>query len=263
MNEQPILYAERGSAAWITLNRPEALNAINPDLVSELDAALTRADANEALRCVVITGAGRAFCAGADLKAINGQLAGDAGDFTKGFVTELLAVLNRIERFRLPVIAALNGMALAGGLELVLVCDLVIAAESARIGDAHANYGLIPGGGGSVRLPRKIGPMRAKELMFTGAFVPAAALVDAGLVTRVVADDALNDAVAALVAELATKSPLGLARMKQLVNDGMEQPLATALRLEFTLIEAHAGSADMAEGLAAFEVKRKPKFIGR
>jgi len=174
MNQVPVLYDERGAAAWITLNRPQALNAIDADLLTALDEALSRADRNDALRCVVITGAGRAFSAGADLKAVKSQLSGDAGAFSKGFVSDFLALLERIERFRLPVIAALNGMALAGGLELVLVCDLVIAAESARIGDAHANYGLIPGGGGSVRLPRKIGPMRAKELMFTGAFVPAA-----------------------------------------------------------------------------------------
>jgi enoyl-CoA hydratase/carnithine racemase len=232
-------------------------------MVAATDAALDGAETSAAVRALVITGAGRAFSAGADLKAVRGQLAGDAASFTKGFVTDLLALLARLERSPLPVIAAVNGLALAGGIEIVLACDLVLAAESARLGDAHANYGLIPGGGGSVRLPRKIGPTRAKMLMFTGDFVPAAALVASGLVNQVVADDRLVPEVEALVDRLAGKSPLGLARMKQLVNDGLEQPLDTAIRLEFALMQAHALSADMAEGLAAFEAKRRPKFTGR
>lgn len=263
MSEEPILYDERGRAAWITLNRPAALNALTPALIEAHDAALTRAESNPALRAVVVTGSGRAFCAGADLKALRGQRSAHSTAATMRFVVGVLALLDRLERSPLPVIAAVNGLALAGGLELVLACDLVIAAESARLGDAHANYGLIPGGGGSVRLPRKIGPTRAKALMFTGAFVPAAELVAAGLVNKVVRDDELGAAVEELVESLAAKSPLGLARMKQLVNDGLEQPLSTALRLEFSLMAAHAGSADMAEGLAAFEAKRKPVFTGR
>ena len=263
MTDAAVLYEERGAAAWITLNRPEALNAINPALIDGLNAALDRAEAADGLRAIVIIGAGRAFSAGADLKAIKGELAGDASAFGKGFIAAILAALDRIENFPLPVIAAVNGLALAGGLEIVLACDLVVAAEGARLGDAHANYGLIPGAGGSVRLPRKIGPTRAKYLMFTGAFVPAAELLATGLVNEVVPDSELGDAVERLVAQLATKSPLGLQRMKQLVNDGMEQGLETAIRLETTLIQTHALSDDMAEGLAAFEAKREPKFTGR
>ena len=263
MAEQSILYDERERTAWITLNRADALNAINPAMVTALHSALDWAQAKGELRSVVLTGSGRAFSAGADLKSVRGQLAGDAGAFTQGFVSDLLALLDRFERFPLPIVAAVNGLALAGGLEMVLACDLVIAAESAKLGDAHANYGLIPGGGGSVRLPRKIGPTRAKMLMYTGAFWPAGELVDCGLVNRVVPDDELVSATEALVAQLATKSPLGLARMKQLVNDGLEQAQDTAIRLEFALLTAHAQSADMAEGLAAFEAKREPKFTGR
>ena len=263
MSEPPVLYEERNAAAWMTLNRPQALNALDPATIAALHDALDRAQANAALRALVLTGSGRAFSAGADLKSIRSQLSGEAGTTAQGFITDFLALAARFERYPLPIIAAVNGLALAGGLELVLACDLVIAAESAKLGDAHANYGLIPGGGGSVRLPRKVGPARAKLLMFTGAFWPAADLVDCGLVNRVVADAELVPATEALVAELAGKSPLGLARMKQLVNDGMEQPLDTAIRLETALFEAHARSADMAEGLAAFEAKRRPKFTGR
>jgi enoyl-CoA hydratase/carnithine racemase len=152
---------------------------------------------------------------------------------------------------------------LAGGIELVLCCDLVIAAESAKLGDAHANYGLIPGGGSSVRLPRKIGPNRAKYLMYTGEFLPAREFLAMGLVNEVVPDAELTSAVECVVEKLATKSPVGLARMKQLVDDGLNQPEETALRLELLAFDLHSTSEDMQEGLTAFEQKRTPQFKGR
>ncbi len=161
------------------------------------------------------------------------------------------------------MIAAVNGIAAAGGLETILACDLVIAAESARIGDAHANYGLIPGGAGSIRLPRKIGPTRAKALLFTGRFLAARELMAMGLVNQVVADEALATTVEELVAEIAAKSPLSIAAMKQLVRDGLEQSLDTAIKLEYTMLQAHMRSEDVAEGLDAFENKRRPEFKGR
>ena len=179
------------------------------------------------------------------------------------FLETVLAVMDRIENFPAPVIAALNGLTLAGGLELMLCCDLVIAARSAKIGDAHANYGLLPGGGGSVRLPRKIGPTRAKYLLFTGEFLPSETFVAAGLVNEVVDDDALQAAAERLVSKLAAKSPLVLRRMKALVDDGLEQPVSVALRQELLVSEVHAYSDDLKEGLAAFEAKRKPNFTGR
>jgi enoyl-CoA hydratase/carnithine racemase len=247
---------------WVTLNRPDALNAISPEVVSGIDDALRQAASDDSIRAVVLTGTGRAFCAGADLKFLRGDTGGETSSFDR-FLASVLAMMERIETCPRPVIAALNGMALAGGLELVLCCDLVIAARSAKIGDAHANYGLLPGGGSSVRLPRKIGPTRAKYLLFTGEFVPAADLVAAGLVNEVVDDADLVPAVERLVAKLAPKSPLVLRRMKALVDDGLQQAAPTALRLEILASEAHAHSHDMKEGLAAFEEKRKPKFIGR
>lgn len=255
---ETILYEARGGAAWITLNRPDALNAISPAMIRELGEALDRAQADPTLRAVVLGARGRAFCAGADLKALR-----EAGEDHAGFLDDVLSLMNRLERFRLPVVAAVNGMALAGGLELLLCCDLVIAAASAKIGDAHANYGLLPGGGGSVRLPRKIGPTRAKYLMYTGEFVPAADLVPAGLVNEVVPDPELATAVERLVAKLATKSPLGLRRMKALVDDGLDQPSEVALRNEILVGEVHSKSFDMHEGLAAFGEKRQPRFEGR
>ncbi len=262
MEEQVVKLDIRGAAAWIILNRPTALNSLTPGIGTGIDAALTEIERHPEVRAVVVTGSGRAFSAGADLKFIRESSGGDPRAL-QHFVGDLLRVLTRLEQFPLPVIAAVNGLALAGGIELVLCCDIVIAAESAKIGDAHANFGLIPGGGSSVRLPRKIGPTRAKALMFTGEFLTAREMMAMGLVNEVVPDGELTAAVERFVAKLANKSPLGLARMKQLVDDGLNQPQDTALRLELLAFNLHAVSEDMQEGLAAFEQKRTPQFKGR
>ncbi len=260
--EDPILVEERESALWITLNRPAAMNAMTSAMLRRLEALADQADGRDDIRCVVLTGAGRAFCAGADLKAAREEIGGGE-DALMRFVGQATRTLNRIEAMRKPVIAAVNGMAFAGGLELILCCDLVLAAQSARLGDAHANYGLFPGGGSSVRLPRKIGPTRAKHMLFTGEPVSAAALMAAGLVNEVVPDSALPAATSRLVATLAAKSPLVLRRMKAAVNDGLDQAQATALRLEQLTWEAHGFSHDLREGLAAFAERRQPRFTGR
>ena len=260
MHAAAVLTEVRDGAIWLTLNRPEAMNSISPAVVQGLMHGLDLAATSNEVRAVVLCGTGRAFCAGADLKFVRST--GDT-DGVGSFLGDFLVLLNRLEAFPKPVIAAVNGMALAGGLEMVLCCDLVVAARSAQFGDAHANYGLLPGGGGSVRLPRKIGPTRAKYLMFTGEFVSAERMKSAGLVNEVVDDPALLEAVGALVASIAAKSPLGLARMKALVDDGLQQPHETALRQELLMSALHEQSHDMHEGLAAFEEKRAPRFVGR
>jgi len=250
----------RKSAMWIRLNRPDAMNSLTPEVLGGIDQALSEAEARADVHAIVLTGTGRAFCAGADLKYVGTRPGADA---TAGFLRQVVATMARLESFPKPVIAALNGITLAGGLELVLCCDLVVAVRSAKIGDAHANYGLLPGGGGSVRLPRLIGAARAKYLMFTGDFVAAEELVSAGLVNRVVDDGELVAAVQAIEDRIAVKSPLGLKRMKALVNDGLQQPAETALRMELLASEVHTHSADQREGLLAFEEKRAPRFTGR
>ncbi|NCU66839.1 enoyl-CoA hydratase [Acidovorax sp. HMWF018] len=257
----PVVVSEvRNRSLWIRLNRPEAMNSLSPSVLKAVDKALDEALEQADVMTVVLTGTGRAFCAGADLKYINDQL-GDRG--TSGFLESVQRTTNRLDRFPKPIIAALNGLTLAGGLELVLCCDLVIAARSARIGDAHANYGLLPGGGASVRLPRTIGLTRAKYLLYTGEFVTAEEMREAGLVNRVV-DDAQLEATTQEVADLiATKSPLGLRRMKALIDDGLDQPEDTALRLESLASEVHTLSSDFREGLQAFEAKRPPRFTGK
>lgn len=256
----PVVVTEvRNGAMWIRLNRPDAMNSLTPDVLDAINNALGAAEFQRDVMTVVLTGSGRAFCAGADLKYVKTQ-AGESG--TNNFLKSVLATMNRIERFPKPVIAALNGLTLAGGLELVLCCDLVLAARSAKIGDAHANYGLLPGGGSSVRLPRIIGATRAKYLLFTGDFVDATEMLTAGLVNKVVDDDQLDIATQALAEKISTKSPLGLRRMKALVDDGLQQPMDTALRLELLACEVHQHSADLHEGLAAFNEKRAPRFTG-
>lgn len=258
-----IALAFEGPLAWITLIRPDAMNSVSPLMVAQLDAALDIVERRSELRCLAIRGSGKAFCAGADLKAV--KAFGDAEDqatAVRAFLGRATALLRRIEQFPMPVIGAVNGLALAGGLEIVLVCDVVLAAEEAKFGDAHARHGLIPGWGGSVRLPRKIGPNRAKWMMFTAEVLSAATMAEWGLVHQVVPGAELDDAVRALAARMADKSPLGLRRMKQLVDDGLEQPQDVALRNERVMVEAHNPSNDRREGLEAFAQKRSPRFNG-
>lgn len=260
--EDTLLIEERGPVLWLTLNRPDAMNALSPAMIGGLDQAVRRAGESEQVRCVVITGTGRAFCAGADLKAVRREMGGDESALRR-FLDLAAGTMNRIEGLAKPVIAAVNGFALAGGLEIVLACDLVVAAQSAKFGDAHVNHGLLPGGGSSVRLPRKLGPNRAKYLLYSGDSVPASEFVSCGFVHQVVPDAELAAAAEALAMRLAAKSPLVLRRLKQLVDAGLEQPRDTALQLELVTSEAHAFSHDLKEGLAAFEERRPPRFLGR
>lgn len=261
---ETLIVDDRETSVWITLNRPEKMNSISPAMLDELEAVMAGLAGRQSLRALVFTGSGRGFCAGVDLKAAQARVQGADGPAANAaFLERLRGVFMQVERFPRPVIAAVNGLALAGGLELVLCCDLVLAAESAKLGDAHANYGLVPGGGSSVRLPRKIGPNRAKYLIYSGDFLPAATLAEWGLVHRVVPDKDLAAATAELIERLAGRSPLGLARMKRMVDDGLEQSLEAALSYELALNALHARSEDRAEGLAAFNEKRQPRFTGR
>ncbi len=260
-----VLVERRGAALWLRLNRPERLNGLSPALVDGLDAGLDAAEADDDVRAVVVAAQGRMFCAGADLKYIQSLFSDpeDAAESQQGFLRRLGRTFDRLEAFEKPVIAAVHGYALAGGLELVLCADLVIASRSAGFGDAHANFGLIPGGGGTVRLPRRVGQSRAKYLMYTGETLPAAELADTDLVTRLVDDDQLVAEVDRIVASIAAKSPLGLTRMKQLSDDALAAPVPVGLRREIEVSVLHVHSHDFREGLDAFNAKRRPEFTGR
>lgn len=255
-----LLMQRRGPAAWLILNRPAALNALTPEIMHALRERLGELRDDPDVRVVVLTGAGRAFCAGVDLSALGTDTS--IADATAAFMRVAEPAVEALQQLPKPVIAAVNGHALAGGMELVLGCDFVVAAKEARFGDGHANFGLIPGGGSTARLPRRIGVGLAKYMIFTGAQVDSTTLHAAGLVTQVVPRAELESAVDALVAQLADKSPLGLARCKWLIDTGLEKPEKEAARIEAETAIAHARSRDVAEGLAAFAAKRKPVFTG-
>jgi enoyl-CoA hydratase len=261
--EISVKYEVRNRGAWITLNRPEVLNALSRKSIENLDAYLDRAAADPDVVAVILTGAGRAFCAGADLTFLNDVPKEQHPEEVTKFIRKATDVMRKMETLPKPVIAAVNGIATAGGLELVLCCDLVVAAESARLGDGHSNYGLLPGAGASARLPRKIGATRAKYLFFTGDLLPARMMQQAGLINDVVPDGALVENAEALLAKIVNKSPLGLRRMKQLADESLEVTLAQALAYEQTVNEYYAVSYDRQEGVTAFNEKRKPVFLGR
>jgi len=255
-----ILQEAHGAAAWIVLNRPRELNALTSVMLDELARALAAAESDAAVRALVITGSGeKAFCAGADLRQVLAECPVGEPDF----LDRAAATLGRLRDFPKPVIAAVNGLALAGGLELVLCCDLVIAADSARFGDAHANFGVFPGGGGAAILPRRVGPARAKYLLYSGEQVSAHRMLDWGVVNEVVPPAELRAATDALVAKIAAKSPLVLQRMKRVADRALDQPRDDALTHELLTLRTHLRSHDLQEGLAAFGEKRAPRFEGR
>jgi enoyl-CoA hydratase/carnithine racemase len=242
------------------LNRPQALNAINPQMLEEMAQVVKRLRTDRAVRVLVIAAEGRAFCAGADLKAMDAM----QGDIARmqHFLQRWKEVFWAIEHLPCPVVGACQGLALAGGFELLQVCDLVIAAESARLGDQHINFGLVPGGGGSQRLPRLIGARKAKEMLFTGAWLSAQEACTLGLVNQVVPAADLEQAVQVLATTLATKSPIALRTMKHLVNTGLQTDLEHGLDLELLTVVMHNVLEDTREGIAAFKEKRQPVFKG-
>lgn len=260
VDESPVLVEIQDSIAWVTLNRPESMNAVNRALLYSLDDAVRTAGDDPTVRVVVITGTGRAFCAGGDLKEFLEPDGSIDSEKMLRIVEYGGTVFNRIAELPKPVIAAINGVALAGGLELALACDLVVAAESARIGDGHSNFGLVPGGGGAARLVRAVGPMIAKYLNFTGESLPAADMKGLGLINEVVPDDELVSRTIEIARRIASKSATGIAMMKSLINNGLDQSLTDALKAEHSALASQMRSPDMLEGLNAFRERRKPNY---
>src|SRR5713226_6804941 len=250
MDFQTITYATGGGVARVTLNRPDRLNAISPELLQDLDRACDAVEADAAVRVVTLTAAGRTFCAGADLRAVR-ELSPDPQRWG-AFMGRWHRVFDRIEALPLPVIAGVHGLALAGGLELLLVADLVVADEAARLGDQHANFGLVAGGGGSQRLPRLVGARRAKEMMLLGGWLSAAQALDWGLVNRVAPAGTLGAVVDEIAAALAAGSTSAARTVKALVNRAFDTDLAGGLELELSLVATHMRTAEAAEGLRAF-----------
>ena len=255
-----VRYEVRGAVAWLTLDRPEAMNALNRATLEALVRGLDAARPDPRVRALVLTGSGRAFCAGADLKEVAAK---ELPPGEEDFIDVATRAFTALRTFPKPVIAAVNGIAMAGGLELVMCCDIVLAAEGARLGDAHANFGVFPGAGGAAVLPRKVPPNVAKYLLFTGDALTAAELAQHGLVNEVVPHQGLAARAQELGDKIATKSPVALARMKRVADRSLDGSVADALRHELLEFRAHERSHDMREGLAAFVEKRAPKFEGR
>jgi enoyl-CoA hydratase len=247
----------RGAIQLITLNRPKALNALSLALIRELAAALAAADGDDAVGCIVLTGSEKAFAAGADIKEMAGL------SFAEAYVRDYPDMIDRAGVTRKPIVAAVAGYCLGGGCELMMMCDVVIAAESAKFGQPEITIGVGPGFGGSQRLPRAVGKAKAMEMILTGRVMDAAEAERAGLVSRVVADGRLLAEALAVAEKIAGFSRPSAIAAKESVNRAFEVPLSEGLRFERRLFQALFGTEDQKEGMAAFVEKRPPRFKHR
>ena len=250
-----ILVDQRDRVGWITLNRPKALNALNDVLMDELGRALLAFDADEGIGAIVITGSEKAFAAGADIAAMKDWTYMDV--FKGEFITRNW---DTIKRVRKPIIAAVSGYALGGGCELAMMCDFIIAADNARFGQPEIKLGIIPGAGGTQRLPRAVGKAKAMDLVLTGRLMDAAEAERCGLVARVVPGDRLLAESAEAAAAIAGFSGPAVMIAKEAVNRALESPLNEGLLFERRLFHSLFATADQKEGMNAFLEKRPARF---
>ncbi|MDE1968535.1 MAG: enoyl-CoA hydratase [Alphaproteobacteria bacterium] len=257
MRYENILVETRGAVGLITLNRPQALNALCDALIRELGQALDAFEADEAIGAVVLTGSDKAFAAGADIKEMQSLSFTDVylGDFVKSW--------ERVTLCRKPVIAAVAGYALGGGCELAMMCDTIVCAESAKFGQPEINLGITPGAGGSQRLTRFVGKAKAMDMILTGRMMDAAEAERSGLVSRVVPAAKLVDEAVKMAAQIAALSRPAVLAAKEMINRAYETTLAEGVRFERRLFHALFATADQKEGMLAFVEKRKPNFRNR
>jgi enoyl-CoA hydratase len=257
MTTETIVVATKGRVGIITLNRPQALNALNSTLIRELNGALDAFEADADIGAIVVTGSEKAFAAGADIKEMQ------AKTFQEVYGEDFISSWERLTRCRKPVIAAVAGFALGGGCELAMMCDFIIAADTAKFGQPEITLGIMPGAGGTQRLTRFVGKSKAMEMCLTGRMMDAAEAERAGLVSRVVpAADLLAEAEKA-AAKIATMSLPAVLMTKETVNRAYETTLAEGIRFERRLFHAMFATEDQKEGMAAFAEKRKPAFKHR
>jgi enoyl-CoA hydratase len=254
MANEMILVETRGAVGLIRLNRPQALNALCDQLMAELGAQLLAFDADPAIGAIIITGSEKAFAAGADIKEMKDR------DYPAVYQDDFIARWETITRIRKPVIAAVAGFALGGGCELAMMCDIAIAADTAKFGQPEINLGVIPGSGGTQRLTRAVGKARAMDLVLTARMMDAQEAERANLVARVVPAAELEAEAFRIADKIAALSPVAVAMAKQAVNRSFETTLAEGVRFERVLFLSLFGTPDQREGMAAFAEKRKPTF---
>jgi enoyl-CoA hydratase len=257
MSYQNIIVETRGKVGLVTLNRPQALNALNEALIAELNEALRGFEADPTIGCTVITGSEKAFAAGADVKEMADKT------YIESYLGKFLDGWTRISETRKPVIAAVSGFCLGGGLELAMMCDLIIASETAKFALPEITLGIMPGAGGTQRLPRFIGKAKAMDLILTGRMMDAAEAERSGLVARVVQPDKLLDEALAAAAKVASYSQPIVMMAKETVNRAQEVSLTEGARFERRLFLAMFSTEDQKEGMKAFIEKRKPVFSNR
>ncbi len=257
---ETLLVDRDGPITKVTMNRPHRLNTISPEMVGDLSKVFEKLEDDKETRCVIFTGAGdRAFSAGADVTAFTGITPSTAVDASlRGH-----NVTSQIERLSKPVIAAINGYAFGGGLELALACDFRIASENAELGQTEINLGLIPGWGGTQRLGRLVGFGRAKEMIMTGERLKAEEALRIGLVNKVVSPDKLSEEAGSMAKKLAEGPPIALKLAKYMLNFGTQAPLDVALKMESEAFGIILSTKDVMEGVSAFVSKRKPEFKGK
>ncbi|CAD7051905.1 enoyl-CoA hydratase [Pseudorhizobium endolithicum] len=254
---ETLLTETRGNVGLITLNRPKALNALNSTVMRELSEALKAFDSDPSIGAVVLAGSEKAFAAGADIKEMQ------AVDFVDAFVGDFLGGWEAVAATRKPIVAAVSGYALGGGCELAMMCDFIIASETAKFGQPEITLGVIPGMGGSQRLARAVGKAKAMDLVLTGRMMDAAEAERAGLVARIVAPERLLDEALEAAAKIASFPRAAVLMAKEAVNRADEVTLAEGLRLERRLFQSLFATQDQKEGMSAFVEKRKPSFTNR
>ncbi|AWT11877.1 enoyl-CoA hydratase [Stutzerimonas frequens] len=255
MTYENLLVERHGRVALITLNRPEAMNALSPELMMELSSLVDSLESDDSVASIVITGNAKAFAAGADIKAMKDWSYMDV--YKADFITR---TWERLASFRKPSIAAVSGFALGGGCELAMMCDFIIAAESARFGQPEITLGIIPGAGGTQRLARFVGKAKAMDLVLTGRMMDAAEAERCGLVSRVVPAERLIEEALAAATRIAEFSMPIVMLAKESVNRAFETTLSEGVRFERRLFHSTFATADQKEGMAAFVEKRKPRF---
>ena len=256
MTYETLIFEKKDNIRIITLNRPERLNAMNFQIAVDLESVIAEIEEDEQARAVILTGAGRAFSAGGDIKDM-------ADPNAKNPPLGRYIFFNKVEDVSKPVIAAINGICIGGGLELALCCDFRITSDAAKFGQAEVKLGIMPGGGGTARLPRLIGPGRAKEFLYFGDFIDAQEAYRIGLVNKVVPPEELMDEAMKWAQELAERPPLSLKMIKDCVNIGMQMDLLSAIDYEAKCAKMLFTTEDSVEGTTAFVEKRKPNFKGR